>query len=126
MGCYAIHTTRKEDFDAAIDGLLCRPHFGPKGYCTDTFPSGAEYWKTKLGNNVDGSLGMWHFEKWLTGEMQPNHVDYPQAYTRLLESIRYYHPEDWANLVHVLKDGTLNGEKHSNAEINEMHVSGII
>ncbi len=109
----------------AIDGLLHRLHFKPKGYCTDTYPVGAEYWKLKLGD-IARSLGLWHFEGRLTGCMQPNHINYGPVYTGLPECIHYYHLEDWANLVRVLKDGTLNGEKFDDDEIDEMWVSSII
>jgi hypothetical protein len=80
----------------------------------------------KLGKDVPGQLGLFHFNQRIIGCMRPSHTDFSEALTELLLCIYDYHEEDWNGLVASLKNGTMNGETYDDEQIECMRVHGDI
>ena len=96
-------------------------HFNPKVMYSDTWPHKKEYWYTMI-KDVEGRLGLFHYEKRIIHTLRKKHIDHTDALADLLNSIYYYCPQDFENLLTSLKTGTLSptAKKHSADEINDL------
>ncbi len=126
LGAWIVPGTGSEQYNAAMNGWKSRPGFKPKCFSSDTYPHGKEYMQGKLGNDVPGQLGLFHYNQRIIGCMRPSHTDFLEALTALLLCIYEYHKEDWNGLLAALKSGTMNGDKHEDDQIEYMRVNGVV
>jgi len=104
---------------AAIQ-LSRRPCFKPKAMCSDRWPTKTEYWSKVFGSDLEGRLGLFHFAQRIIRTLRKRHIDYFFAINMLLNAVCFYNQEDYENLLIVLKDGRLNGKKHSDEDVAEL------
>jgi len=121
-----VPTTKTKDFAHAARQVMKRPHFNPKGMCSDAWPNKNSFWGT-LCPGMEGRLGLFHYEKRIIHTMRKKHVDCSDAINDLLSALCTCHPPDYEKLLTALKEGTMsqNGHKHSSADIANLQASGL-
>ena len=121
-----VRSTKTEEFAHAAQHLMRRPNFNPKVMYSDTWPHMSAYWNF-VCPEVEGRLGLFHYEKRIISTLKKKHVDYLQAITDLLGCLYAYHPPDYEKLLSALKNGTLSGsgKKYSSNEITQLQGSTI-
>eukprot|EP00980_Cylindrotheca_fusiformis_P007706 scaffold1634_cov95-Cylindrotheca_fusiformis.AAC.2 len=92
---------------------------------TDTIPNGISFWKTSFGSDVTCRLGLFHFVKRFSDQMDKHCELYWECHVELLDSIYKFNTEDWDKLVNVLMDGSYctDGKKYSNNEIDVLRLN---
>ena len=115
-------TTKTKDFAHAAGMLVKRPWFNPKIMYSDTWPCKKEYWEDLLGEDFEGRLGLFHYEKRIIKTLRKKHVDYFASVTALLDALYTYCANDYERLITALKDGSLapTGKKYDNEDIAEL------
>jgi hypothetical protein len=111
-----VPSTQARHFSHAAKQLAKRQSFTPTATYSDTWPSKKEFWES-LFPDIQGRLGLFHFEKRILSTLRKNHCDFLQAVNALLECLYEYVPEDYENLLRALKDGTLTGNVFSDTDI---------
>ena len=70
--------------------------------------------------DVEGRLGLFHFDQRIIRTLRRKHVDYSQAVTDLLASLYHYYAPDYEKLLTALKEGKFTKKKYSSEEIAEL------
>jgi len=113
-------STKTVDLSHAAIQLSKRLTFRTKAMYSDRWPTKTEYWAKVFGDNLEGRLGLFHFQQRITRTLRKRHVDYFLAINMLLNAIYFYNQEDYEYLLIVLKDGRLNGEKKTEDDVAEL------
>jgi hypothetical protein len=109
---------KKNDTNAAI-AFSKRPNNNPKIMYSDTWPNGQLFW-TMVFPLAVGMLGLWHWMNRIFKTMRSRHFQFGDALRDLQMAAYDYVSEDLDLLYSKLKDGSLNGKTHSEAEIVEL------
>ena len=119
-----IPTTMTQHFAHAATMLARRPHFTPHAMYSDTWPHKKEFWAS-LFPDMEGRLGLFHFQKRILRTLRKKHIDFFEAVTSLLEALYDFHWKDYENLLEALKQGTLSptGKCYTVQEISEMKMT---
>jgi len=118
-----VPSTKTKDLSHAAIALSRRPGFKPKAMHSDRWPVKVDYWSRVFGAALQGRLGLFHYTQRIVKTLRKRHVDYFLAINLLLDSMHFYHQEDYESLLIALKDGTLNGTKHTEEDISNMKSS---
>lgn len=118
-----VTTQSSTSFLHAAECLAHRPNFNPTVHYTDTWPNDEDLW-SRLLPFTRGRLDVFHFMKRILDTLRQRHCDFNQAAAALSKCIFQYNEDDMAAVRRALKDGTLNGTKHTDAEINAMIEDG--
>ena len=116
-------TTKVKDLSHAALQVARRPTFEPKALCSDTWPAKLSYWMLSFGDELVGRLGLFHCIQRITKTLRKSHIDHFQALNHLLQCIYVCHTKDYEELLRALREGTLNGEKHSVEDVAELKAS---
>jgi len=122
--CLLVKSTSTIDLLHAAECLAHRRNFAPKVHFTDTWPVDEGLWYTLMPFTL-GRLDIFHFMKRISSTLRATHERYGAALFALSCCIFQYNEDDIANVKRALRDGTLNGKKHSNADIDELVKSGL-
>jgi len=125
IACVAlVPTTKTKDFSHAAAQLMRRHNFNPKVMYSDTWPNKNLFW-SNICPDVEGRLGLFHFEKRIISTLRKKHIDCYDAITDLLNSLYVYHAPDYERLLAALKEGTLSstGHKYTSDEIADLKSS---
>jgi hypothetical protein len=102
-----------------------RPTFRPRIIYTDTWPNSREFWTNVFGLLLVGRLGLFHLMKRILDTLNSRCALYWQALVEFKSSIYRYNDDDEANLIRVLKNGTMakDGKCHSDEDIRQLRHS---
>jgi hypothetical protein len=116
-----VPTTKTIHLSHAAMQLARREGFSPRAMYSDTWPNKKEYWEAVFPN-IEGRLGLFHFEKRIISTLRRKHIDYMDALTDLLSALYVYSSEYYEKLLTALKEGTLSpsGKKYSSQEIADL------
>jgi hypothetical protein len=117
-----VPSTKTKTFSHAAKQLSRRASFTPQAMYSDTWPNKDKYWES-LFPNLQGRLGLFHFEKRIISTLKKQHIDYLRAINDLLMCLYEYCAEDYEQLLRALKDGTLNGKQHSSTDIADLQAT---
>jgi len=114
-----VPSTKTEEFAHAAQSLMKHPNFKGKIMYSDTWPHKKEFWEQL---QLEGRLGLFHYQKRIIGTLRKTHVDYFDAITDLLAALYAYYPADYEKLLSALKDGSLSkkNKKYTSSEITAM------
>ena len=118
-------STAITDLSHAATQLSKRKNFKPKALCSDTWPAKIECWALLFGDELEGRLGLFRFMQRMTRALRKKHVDHFQALNALLKCVCEYDTKNYEDLLCALKEGTLNGKKHTNEDIATLKSSDI-
>jgi len=96
-----------------------KKEFTPTVMCSDTWPHKKEHWE-KLIPNVQGRLGLFHYEKRMLSTLRKKHVDFQDAVSDLLDALHEYESNDYENLLTALKNGAITGKQHTTTETSQL------
>jgi len=97
VACVALVPSAKtEDFAHCANQLTRCPSSKHCFMCSDTWPNKEAFW---LQMNVEGKLGLFHFEQRIIRTLRRKHVDYFQAVTDLLASLCHIYAPDYEKLL---------------------------
>lgn len=113
-------TTAASDVDEAMKKVAQRPNFKPRAIYTDTFPANDQFWKGIFGSSITTRLGLFHFIKRITNEMNDRCEHFYPALNELRECLYRVDPEAEAELHRTLLNGTMNGTQMTIREITEL------
>ena len=114
-----VASTRVADFAHAAECLARRQNWRPLVLYCDTWPNKANFWAL-IFPLVQGRLGLFHFLNRIVSTLRDKHQDFPVAVAELRACIYTLNVQDEDHLIRCLKDGTLNGKKHTDQEISDM------
>ena len=114
-----VATTSSTAFLHAAECLAHRPHFKPTVHFTHTWPNDEELW-ARLLPYTRGRLDVFHFMKRILDTMRQRHCDFNSAASALSRCIFQYNEDDIDAVKRALRDGSLNGNRHTDNEISEM------
>ena len=117
-----VPSTGLADFAHAAECLARRENWDPKVFYSDLWPANEEFWKLILPD-VLGRLGLYHFINRIYKTLRDRHIDFAKAVLELRACIYHLVPQDEADLLTALKEGTLNGKCHSESQIREMKLT---
>jgi len=109
-----VPSTGTTDLSHAAMQVSKRKNFEPKALHSDTWPAKLEHGALLFGDELEGRLGLFHFMQRTTRTFRKKHVDHFQALNGLLKCVHEHNTKDHEDLLRALKEGTLNGKKHSN------------
>lgn len=118
-----VPSTKTSDLTHAATRLSCRGNFNPTAMYSDTWPCKSLHWELIFGRELTGRLGLFHFLQRIIKTMRKRHLDYFQAINLLLDAVYFHCPQDYEDLLRVLKDGSYSGKKHTDGEILELKLT---
>jgi len=118
-----VPSTKQEDYAHAAEALARRPNFNPRGKWSDICPKGTAFFSVLHGEDFHQRLGMFHFIKRIVDTMDPLHLDYFQAIRDLEACVWEVDQATEAAVKRSLRDGSMNGKKHSEEEVDAIYYS---
>jgi len=115
-----VPSTKTKDLSHAAMSLSRRHTFNPKAVYSDRWPVKIDYWERVFGSTLEGRLGLFHFTQRIIRTLKKRHIDCFSAINHLLDCVYFYNEEDYEKLLIALKDGTLNGKKHTDEDIADL------
>jgi len=118
-----VPSTKTEHFSHAAQQLTRRrPNFVQEFMHSDTWPHKEAYWAEM---NIQGRLGLFHFEQRILRTLRKKHVDCSRATTDLLACLCVCYAPDYEKLLSALKEGRLSPKekKHTSEDIAELQAS---
>ena len=102
-----------------------RVSFKPACVYTDTCPNNTPFYQSLFGKECCMRLGLFHLMQRIVKTLDNRCDLYREALTDLKKCFYHYHPEDEANLIQALKNGSFskNGKKHTAREIERLKMS---
>ena len=119
-----VATASSSAFLHAAECLRHRKDFDPKAHYTDTWPNDIDMW-TALFPWTRGRLDVFHYMKRISDTLRPAHENYNESLSALSRCIFQFNEEDVMAVKRALRDGSLNGKKHSEGDIAELQRSGV-
>jgi len=119
-----VKNVKTEEYAHAAEQLLQRTAFAPKAMYADTWPAKSDFWVSLLGVDI-GRLGLFHYICRFSKTLRQTHIDFHPALTDLLSCLYEYYAPDYEKVLEALKNGTLNGKKHGEADILELQQTKI-
>ena len=124
IACFVITPSSKQEHYAhAAEALVRRPNFNPKGKWSDICPKGAAFFSMLHGEGFQQRLGMFHFIARIVDTLDPLHPDYYHAIRDLEACVWEVDQSTEAAVKRSLQDGSMNGKKHTDQEINALYYS---
>lgn len=102
--------TKTIHFSHAAVALARREGFAGKAMCSDTWPNKESFWK-KLFVDLEGRLGLFHYERRILSAIRKKHVDFHDMTTDLLSALYEHDSTDYEKLLIALKSGSLSSSK---------------
>lgn len=100
-----------------------REKFSPRVLYTDTCPHNVAFWRLLFGATLVVRLGLFHLIQRIYRTLDTKSHIFWECLVQLKETMYSYNTEDIGNLYRCLRDGTLNGKKHSGHEIEDLRHS---
>jgi len=92
---------------------------------TDTMPHGLDFWKTTLGKEIAGRLGLFHFCHRIVDTLDAMCECFWECLIQLKDCIYKYHEEDWKALVNAVGNGLLGDKKLNEDELKDIRHSKV-
>ena len=115
-----VPSTKTNECAHAATQLARRPAFKPSAKYSDTWPAMNIFWRLLFGDSLQGRLGLFHYIQRITKTLKKNHIDHFEATNNLRHCLYQYSANDYDNLLRSLKEGSLSGVKHSDADIQDL------
>ena len=115
-----VDSTKHADVAHAAEQLKRRKGFDPILMYADTWPNKEEFWSLIFGPRLEGRLGLYHFMHRILKTLRNHHMDYSEAVKDLSAAIYQYDEGCYADLIKVLRNGTLGGAKLNEKEVNNL------
>ena len=117
-----VPSTSVKDVAHAAEQCARRDNWDPLFMYCDTWPNNKAFWEL-IFPKIIGRLGLFHIITRIYSTLRDRHVDFVQAVNELRACFYHLNVEDESNLLRALKDGTLNGKRHSDADVRAMKQS---
>ena len=97
-----------------------RKDFTPGALVTDMTPANEEFWKKRLGADMRVLLGLFHVMQRVLDTLNHRCDLCWEALVGLQKCFYQHHEKDMKELLEVLKEGLLGGEKLTSSQMKEL------
>jgi hypothetical protein len=115
-----VPTAKAKDRAHAAEQFARRKNVCPKVHYSDTWPASERFWKTIFGVALVCRLGLFHWLNRIIKTLRKEHFLFGPALVGLKDCVYRVDQEGEAAVEQALRDGTMNGKKHSEDEIGEL------
>ena len=123
-----INTVKSTSADQTAHGLKTainkRVSFEPTCIYTDTCPNNSPFYESLFGTQCHMRLGLFHLMQRIVATLDTRSDLYRKALRKLKHCFYDYDPQDEANLIQALKNGTFaKKKKYTSREIERLKIS---
>ena len=118
-----VESTSMSQAAHALEQCARCPNYRPTVIYTDTYPNLDELFKTVFDMGLVECLGLFHFMQRIVKIMRDSHESYGPAIQKLKRVIYHFNKIDEGALITPLRDGTMNGKRHTDKQIRDLQNS---
>lgn len=112
--------TKMQSFAHGFEQCARRPNFGPSMIYADTYPHHQKFMHLLFGDTVVGRLGLFHYIQRIIKTLRKGHIDIYTAIQALQQCIYILDESNEFAVVQALRDGSMNGQCHTDADIEKL------